>query len=410
MAIASEKVSFTGSQGGSLAARLDLPPAPKAFALFAHCFTCSKESAAATRVSRALAAQGIATLRFDFTGLGGSDGEFANTGFSSNVADLVAAAGYLRREHQAPSLLVGHSLGGAAVLAAAARIDEVKAVATLNAPFDPAHVEHLFGEETQAIEAEGEREVCLAGRPFRVRKEFLEDVREAELAPKIRDLSRALLVLHAPTDDLVSIESARRIFETARHPKSFVALDGADHLLSRRSDAEYAATVLSAWASRYLNPADAPEDDDALEHGVVVVRERREGRYDQDVRIRHHRLLADEPEDVGGADRGPSPYDFLLAGLGACTNMTLRMYAEHKKIALRRVKVTLRHEKVHAKDCADCETKQGKLDRIERVIELEGDLDAATRQRLLEIAEKCPVHRTLHSEVKVVSRLKDEAT
>ncbi|MEZ4225560.1 MAG: alpha/beta fold hydrolase [Polyangiaceae bacterium] len=406
MTIASKKITFPSAQGHSLAARLELPEGqPRAFALFAHCFTCSKDSTAASRISRALADEGFAVLRFDFTGLGGSEGDFANTDFSSNLSDLVAAADYLRAEYQAPTVLVGHSLGGAAVLRAAARIEETRAVVTLNAPFDPAHVKELLSAAEPALLAAEEAEVNLAGRTFRVKRSLLDDLSDQPMREAIGNLGAALLVMHSPTDDVVGVDNARLIFEAARHPKSFVSLDGASHLLGQRADAIFAARVIAAWAARYLAAEKEPKPDDERDHSVVVA-ETHEGRYTQSVAFGNHRMRADEPVALGGLDSGPSPYDLLLASLGACTSMTLRMYAEHKQLPLDGVRVTLEHRKIYAKDCGDCETKQGKIDHIDRVIEVEGDLSDEQRQRLLEIADKCPVHRTLHAEVKIASQLK----
>jgi putative redox protein len=379
-----ESIRFPGAHG-ELAARLDTPVGqPRAYALFAHCFTCSKESKAAAYVSQALAGYGIATLRFDFSGLE----------FTSNVDDLLAAAGWLRENRAAPQVLVGHSLGGAAVLVAAGRIPEARAIATIGAPFEPAHVTRLL---------KGEGKVDLGGRPATVTKEFLEDLERQNPAETIGALRKPLLVFHSPRDAIVDIENASKIFLAAKHPKSFVSLDRADHLLTQKADAQYAATVLAAWASRYL---DAPAEAQAAEvvPGVRVA-EAGEGRFAQLVQAGRHRLRADEPVAVGGDDSGPGPYDLLLAALGACTSMTVRMYAEQKKWPLRRVSVELKHDKVHAADCAECETREGRIDRIERVLTLEGELDDAQRQRLLEIASKCPVHRTLHSEVWVPTRL-----
>jgi putative redox protein len=401
-----ERVDFANSRGQTLAALLELPERePVATALFAHCFTCGKDNLAAKRIAEALAQRGIAVLRFDFTGLGMSEGEFASTNFSSNVADLVAAADHLRKTGRAPTLLIGHSLGGAAVLAAAARVPEARAVATIAAPSDHGHVTGLFKDKVAEIRERGEVEVALAGRPFRIRREFLDDVAEQKTIDAVVGLRKALLVLHSPTDDTVSIDNASKIFLAARHPKSFVSLADADHLLTRRSDAIYAAHVIAAWAERYLEGA--PQREAAADAGPrpVVVTETRASTFQQDVTIGPHRMLADEPVAAGGRDSGPGPYEFLLAGLGACTAMTLRLYADRKKLALRRVSVTLRHAKIHAADCADCETKDGMLDRIDRVIALDGDLDDAERARLLEIADKCPVHRTLTSEIDIRTAL-----
>ncbi|MDJ0349002.1 bifunctional alpha/beta hydrolase/OsmC family protein [Cryobacterium sp. PH29-G1] len=399
----SARLEFTGSQGATLAARLDLPDStPRAYALFAHCFTCSKDVFAAARISRALTDFGIAVLRFDFTGLGQSGGDFANTNFSSNIEDLVHAADFLREHYVAPSLLIGHSLGGAAVLAVTSRIPEVRAVATIGAPADPDHLAHLLRESRAEIEACGEAEVQLAGRTFRIRRQFLDDIAAQPQAERIRDLGAALLVMHSPVDSTVDVDNARRIYGAARHPKSFVALDGADHLLTKPADAAFAAGMLATWASRYaLDPSPEPIVPEVVAdpaEGLVVVSESGTGAFAQNVLIGQHRLTADEPEPIG-TDTGPSPYDYLLAGLGACTSMTVRMYAERKKWPLEKVTVTLRHSRIHAQDCSNCETETGQVDRIERVIRFDGDLDDDQRQKLREIADKCPVHRTLHSEI-----------
>ena len=399
-----ERFDFPNASGQTLAALLERPVGePVAFALLAQCFTCGKDNLAAKRIARTLAERGIAVLRFDFTGLGASEGEFANTNFSSNVDDLVAAADHLRSVAGAPTLLVGHSLGGAAVLAAAARIPEVRAVATIAAPSDPGHVTGLFKEKVGDIRAQGEREVVLSGRTFRIRREFLDDVAEQKLLPRVADLRKALLVLHSPTDDTVGIDNATRIFLAARHPKSFISLADADHLLSRRADAVYAAHVIAAWAERYVAMAAQPGTEN--EGRPVVVAETREGKFQQSVTIGPHHFVADEPVAAGGLDTGPSPYEWLLTGLGACTAMTLRLYADHKALPLDHVSVRLMHSKIHATDCAECETKEGMLDRIDRTITLEGQLDEAQRARLIEIADRCPVHRTLTSEIDIRTTL-----
>jgi putative redox protein len=402
--IRSEKVEFAGSRGATLAGRLDRPAGkPRGFALFAHCFTCSKDVFAAQRIASALAERGIAVLRFDFTGLGNSQGDFANTSFSSNVADLVAAADFLRAQHEAPKLLIGHSLGGAAVPLAAAQIPECIGVATLNAPFDAQHVRHLFGESLETIAQQGEAKVTLAGRSFTIRQDFVQDLVQHRPMEVLHNLHRALLIFHAVKDQTVGIENAKLIYEAARHPKSFIALDEADHLLTRREDAIYIADMLAAWAMRYIGVVTKAPPEAAP--GTVVVSEAGEGIFPQLISAHGHLLRADEPVEVGGTDSGPGPYDLLLAGLGACTAMTLRMYAARKTWPLENAHVTLRHDKIHAADCADCETKAGMLDRIERVIRLDGPLDAEQKARLMDIADKCPVHKTLTSEIRIETRM-----
>ncbi len=394
-----ERITFTGQGGDKLAARLDMPDGPHlGTALFAHCFTCSKDIPAARRIAGRLAAMGIAVLRFDFTGLGHSQGEFANTSFTSNVGDLIAAAEYLEGRDMAPGLLIGHSLGGAAVLKAAASLPSVKAITTIGAPFDPAHVTHNFGDALDEINEKGKAEVSLGGRPFTISKNFLEDVSAENLSPAIGQLNRALLVLHAPGDKIVGIENASQIFLAAKHPKSFVTLDNADHLISRGEDAEYAAEVISAWVGRYLN-IDPPAPPKGAPEGIVRVTEADASGFLQDVNSGPlHHVLADEPLAYGGTNQGMTPYGFLAAGLGACTSMTIRMYARRKKWPLTSVSVDVTHNKVHAQDAAD--TAPTKVDEFKRAIRLTGDLDAEQRQRLLEIADKCPVHKTMeHSSV-----------
>jgi uncharacterized OsmC-like protein/alpha-beta hydrolase superfamily lysophospholipase len=397
-----EKFNFRNAQGDALAALLDRPDGPvRAVALFAHCFTCGKDNKAARRIAEGLKLHGIAVLRFDFTGLGASEGEFANTTFSSNVDDLVAAADHLREKLAAPAILVGHSLGGAAVLAAAHRIAEAHAVVTINAPADPAHVTGLLGEQVANIDLQGEVEVTLGGRKFKVRRAFLDDIAEQMLTTRIGALHKALLIFHSPTDEIVGIDNASHIFLAAKHPKSFISLAGADHLVSRPSDAAYVAGVIAAWAERYLDMAPDQVLDPDTQEGTVLVRETGGGKFQQEIVSGPHRLLADEPVKAGGLDSGPGPYDLLLAALGACTSMTVRLYADLKQIPLSRTVVRLRHQKIYAKDCAECESKEGKIDHIDRGITFEGDLTAEQRARLIEIADKCPVHRTLESEISI---------
>jgi putative redox protein len=410
MAPRSEKITFSGVNGDLLAGRLDLPDGqPVAYALWAHCFSCTKDIFAASRVASGLTAHGIAVLRFDFTGLGTSEGDFANTNFSSNVGDLVAAADHLRQNFDAPKLLIGHSLGGAAVLASASQVPEAEAVCTIGAPADPAHVAHTFQDSRAEIEERGEAEVLLAGRPFRIKKQFLDDIESQKLEQDIATMRKALLVFHSPIDTIVDIEDAGRIFQAARHPKSFVSLDKADHLLSAKEDAAYVADVIAAWAARYVGstPA-APRSAPAALPGTVVVAETGQGKFANAVSVGgRHSVLADEPASYGGTDTGPTPYDFLLAGLGACKTMTMRLYADRKGFPLDRARVTLKHSKIHAEDCAECETKNGRIDRIDVEIEVLGDMDAETRQKIADIAERCPVHRTLLSEMQIESRYKE---
>lgn len=399
-----EKIHFSNQRGNRLAARLDTPTegTPDAYALFAHCFTCSKDLRAVGAISRALNRQNIAVLRFDFTGLGESEGDFADTNFSSNVDDLVEAADYLADHHEAPRILIGHSLGGAAVLQAAHRIESSEAVATIGAPYDPEHVTQHLDDSLEEIKSSGKARISLAGRAFTIRKQFLEDLAATKMEETIRTLDRALLISHSPVDQTVGIENAARIFKAAKHPKSFVSLDDAHHLLTDPSDAEYIGVVLGAWARKYVGFS---EDETTPAEGEVVTKTG-DG-FRTEITAGRHRLVGDEPEAVGGTDAGPSPYDLLLSALGTCTGMTLRMYADEKDWPLEEASVRLTHEKVHAEDCEHCGTDSGTVERIERDIELTGDLSDEQRERLLEIANKCPVHRTLHSEIEVSSSLTD---
>ncbi|AZV79074.1 OsmC family protein [Parasedimentitalea marina] len=399
-----EQITFPGHAGTPLAARLDMPEGPVlATALFAHCFTCSKDIPAARRIAGRLAAMGIAVLRFDFTGLGHSKGEFANTSFSSNVADLIAAAQYLAGRNMAPQLLIGHSLGGAAVLRARAGIPSVKGVVTLGAPFDPAHVAHNFSCALAEIESKGSAEVTLGGRPFTISQAFVDDIRSETLNVAIAHLNAALLVLHAPQDAIVGIENAANIFTTAKHPKSFITLDGTDHLISRAPDAEYAAEMIAAWAGRYIDMT-PPAPPPGTPEGILRVSEVTPDGFLQDIQSGpDHHAYADEPLAYGGSNLGMSPYGFVSAGLGACTSMTIRMYARRKGWPLQQVSVEISHDKVHAQDATT--GNPSRIDQFTRVVHLQGDLSAEQRSRLLEIADKCPVHRTLEHGARVVTRL-----
>jgi len=395
------KVEFTGSDGNRLAGLLEQPDGkPSAFALFAHCFTCGKDIASASRVARALVARGYAVLRFDFTGIGSSDGDFANTNFSSNVQDLLAATDFLRSEWQAPALLIGHSLGGTAVLKAAESIAEARGVVTIGSPADASHVAKQFACDIDVIEQNGIAEVSLAGRPFTIKKQFLDDIATQSMA-HIRHLDKALLVMHSPNDITVSINEAEQIYKAAKHPKSFVSLDNADHLLSRKADAEYVAQTIAAWAGRYIGSEEQVIAQTTGITGGEVIVEEKNMKFTQNVTTDNHFWLADEPVSVGGSDLGPDPYEHLLAALGTCTSMTMRMYAKRKKWPLKQAKVHLRHYRDHGADCAHCDEDHPQLDVIDREITLSGELDDAQRQRLMEIADRCPVHRTLHGKIKI---------
>jgi putative redox protein len=393
-------VTFSNADGHILAGQLEMPVdrKPHAFALFAHCFTCTKNLTAIRNISRALSMMGIAVLRFDFTGLGQSEGNFAQTGFSSDVSDLLSAVNFLKREYQAPVLAIGHSLGGTAVLMAAGSLPSVKAIATIGAPCDPAHVKHLLRHDLASIENDGKAMVDIGGRPFPITKHFLEDLNAFDPEPAIRRLNKALLLLHSPQDSIVDIGNAAAVYQAARHPKSFVSLDGADHLLSNPSDSLYAGEVIGCWVKRYII---FPQPEPISTDKRVAVRTGLDS-LTTEVKAGNHSLLADEPAEVGGSDLGPTPYDLLTASLGACTAMTLRLYADRKKWPLTNVLVHLRHEKIHALDSEQPE-REALLDHIWREVELEGDLTEEQRVRLLEIAEKCPVHKTLHAKVKIIT-------
>ncbi|MTI26461.1 bifunctional alpha/beta hydrolase/OsmC family protein [Fulvivirga kasyanovii] len=399
----SKQVHFENARGQQLSARIELPVSgkPAAYAIFAHCFTCSKNLSAVVNISRALTINKIAVLRFDFTGLGESEGEFSETNFSSNISDLVAAAEYLSNHYEAPKILIGHSLGGAAALASAPAMASVKAVITIGAPANPQHLKKLFIESIEEIKAKGEATVSIGGRDFRVKEQLLNDLQEADLDKGIGQLKKALLIMHSPQDNIVSIDNAQKIYENARHPKSFITLDGADHLISKKEDSVYTGNVIATWAARYI---DLSVEEPLSTDKQVVCRTGDDG-YTTQIQAGDHPLLADEPTSVGGKNLGPTPYDLLVAGLGACTGMTLRMYADRKKWPLDEVRVHLQHSKVHEQDCENCDDENAKLDQVTREIELFGDLTDEQKERLIEIANKCPVHKTLHAGVQVKTKL-----
>ena len=396
-----QKITFPNQQGQQLAARLEVPPhqPPYAYAIFAHCFTCSKNLNAALHISRTLTQHGIAVLRFDFTGLGDSEGDFANTNFSSNVEDLIAAASFLEKEYAAPRLLVGHSLGGAAVLLASLRITSIEAVATIAAPARPDHLQRLFTQDLDTIRREGKAEITLGGRSFTITQQLIDDLEEAHEQHRVGQVRHPLLILHSPADQTVSIDNATDIYRQANHPKSFISLDNADHLLSHKADSEFAGAMIGSWVQRYVKPS-PPE---TLPFDAQVATHTGPG-FVTEISVQQHTLIADEPESVGGSNLGPTPYDLVVAGVGACTGMTLRMYADRKGWPLERVHVYLQHEKEYAEDCDHCEDPARKIDRMERIIELDGDLDDEQRARLMEMADKCPVHKTLKAGLSVTTR------
>ncbi len=404
-----QKLYFKNPDGKRLAAHMDLPldEKPTAFAIFAHCFTCTKNFTAIVNIDRALAMHGIAVLRFDFTGLGESEGDFSETSFSTNVADIVAAADFLKDAYEAPRLLIGHSLGGAAVIQAARAIPSVEAVSTIAAPAElKGLIRFLEGPPIEKLEKEGETTINISGRNFKIKRRFLDDLRQDNMEEAIRALRRPLLIFHSPVDKIVSIDQAAKIFVATRHPKSFISLDKADHLLSNQSDSLYVGSVLAAWVSKYLKISERKYFQPELSDNRIMARTGKTG-FRTEIIANGHSLVADEPIAAGGANSGPTPYDLLVSALGACTGMTIRMYADRKKLPLDAIIVRLRHEKIHAEDCRDCDDPKSKVDFIEREIELQGDLDQPTRQRLLEIANRCPVHRTLESRSRIASKLKD---
>ncbi|MFT7121091.1 MAG: putative redox protein [Neolewinella sp.] len=398
------RITFPNGRGQNLSARLEFPvnQKPHAYAIFAHCFTCSSALGVVRNISRELNLKGYGVLRFDFTGLGNSGGDFVDTNFTTNISDLLAAAEWLGEHYESPALLVGHSLGGAAVLCSAKMLDSVKAVATIGAPYAPAHVSAHFAENFDEIKARGAATVNIGGRPFQIASQFLDDLEGHRMEDHIKDLDVALLFLHSPQDRTVSIDEAAKLYSAAHHPKSFVSLDGADHLLTNPNDAHYAGQVIAGWSARYIPaPASAP----LKSNKEVAVRLDDEAGFTTEIMVRHHSLTADEPESVGGNDYGPGPYELVSAGLGACTAMTIQMYARRKKWPLTSVEVHIDHAKDYAIDMAESGDKPTKIDRFDRVLILEGDLDDKQKARLLEIADRCPVHRTLHETVEVVTRL-----
>lgn len=399
----SKKVVFINKNGYKLSARLELPlnSQPDAYAVFAHVFTGSKSLSATRHISRALTLNGIAVLRFDFTGLGESEGDFSDTNFSSNVEDLLAACRFLRDNYSPPNIMIGHSLGGAASVFAAAKVDSIKAVATIGAPSEPDHVTHLLTSKIEDIEKTGMAQVNIGGQIFTIKKHFLDDLRSKDMYKIVKNLNKAILVLHSPQDTVVEIENAAKIYHAAMHPKSFVTLNDADHMLTNKNDAFYVGNMIATWAKRYV---EIPKTISLATHKQVVARLGQSG-YTTDIMAGKHGLIADESESLGGADFGPSPYELLNASLGACTAMTLQMYARRKNWDLQEVQVHLSFARSYKDDCEHCDEKERRLDVFDREIEIKGNLDESQISRLLEIANKCPIHRTLAASGEVRTKL-----
>ena len=402
----SEKVRFQNKEGIELSARIDFPvdQKPLAFAIFAHCFTCNKNFHAVKNISKGLTSNGIAVMLFDFTGLGQSDGEFESTTFTTNIQDLFAASDFLTDEYEAPKIMIGHSLGGAAALFAAQQLEHIKAAICMAAPFDPYHVTHLLADEIDKIKKEGKAKVNIGGRPFTISKSFLDDLDDHKPEKAAKELRKALLIMHSPQDNVVSIENAAKIYQAAMHPKSFISLDGADHLLQEEKDSIYAGSMIAHWVRKYLE-TEIKEDEKSLTSDYKVAVQTSKESLSTEIKAGRHHLTADEPIDLGGEDSGPTPYDLLSAALGACTSMTLQMYAKHKKWNLEEVTVHVDHEKKHSKDALKEGENSAKLDHFSRKVQLKGDLDQGQRERLLEIANRCPVKRTLSSDIQINSEL-----
>lgn len=402
----SERIKFKNKEGFQLSAKLNFPvdKKPLAFAIFAHCFTCNKNFHAVKNISKGLTSNGIAVLLFDFTGLGQSEGEFESTTFTTNIQDLFAASDFLSENYEAPKIIIGHSLGGAAALFAAQQLENIKAAVCIAAPFNPYHVTHLIADDLEKIKKEGKAKVNIGGRPFTISQSFIDDLDDHKPEEAAKDLRKALLIMHSPQDNVVSIENAAKIYQAAMHPKSFISLDGADHLMQDESDSIYAGSMIAHWVRKYL-VSEIAEDEDRLESDFKVAVQTSNESLSTEIKAGRHHLVADEPKDVGGDDSGPTPYDLLSAALGACTSMTVQMYAKRKKWELNEVTVHIDHQKKHEQDALKEGKKSAKLDHFTRKIELQGNLDQEQRERLLEIANRCPVKRTLTSDIQIHSEL-----
>lgn len=401
------KITFKNKDGLDLKGSIELPDnrVPHNFVLFAHCFTCNKNFFAVKNISNSLVSHGFGVLRFDFTGLGESEGDFEDSNFSGNVEDLISAASYLEENYKAPSLLIGHSLGGAAVLFAAKLLSSVTAIATIGAPSHIGHIKHLLKDDLNKIQEKGMSAVNIGGRNFNIKKQFLDDLENKDLKELIPHLNKSLLILHSPQDTIVGIKNAEEIYLAAKHPKSFISLDGADHLLSNKIDSSYAGNIIGSWAHRYL---DIPEQLE-IKAGLDVVAHLGPEGFTTQIKAGKHNLIADEPEHFGGNDFGPNPYEYVSAGLAACTSMTLQMYAKRKGWVLDFVETQVNYGKEYAIDCENCEKDEAKIDTFKRKLTIKGDLDGEQRKKLLEIANKCPVHKTLNTETQIITSLVDQA-
>ena len=394
------RLEIENRKGLKLQAYLELPAnqKPNHFTIFAHCFSCNSNFNAVKNISRSLSNHGFGVLRFDFTGLGKSEGEFAESHFSANVEDLLDVSNYLEKHYKAPSLLVGHSLGGAAVIVAASKLEHIKAVATVGAPATVSHVTHLFSHGTDDIQEKGDVEVKIGGRPFKINQDFVNDFGKTDLPKIIKKLRKPILVMHAPFDKVVGIENAHQIYHNAIHPKSFISLDDADHLLSKQTDSIYVGNMIGTWVERYFEPEDnnmiSSNGEQLVGHLNLL-----EDNFTTSIQTKKHSFIADEPTNIGGDDFGPSPYDFLSAGLAACTVMTLKMYADRKKWDLHEVFVYITYSRKHSDDLDIEVDKPTRFDHLQKKIKIVGNLEEKQRNRLKEIASKCPVHKTLQSKI-----------
>ncbi|GAB5539551.1 MAG: bifunctional alpha/beta hydrolase/OsmC family protein [Salibacteraceae bacterium] len=401
----SEKLSISNKSGTALHAVLELPPNqhPTHYAMFAHCFTCSSNLNAVRNVSRSLANQGFGVVRFDFTGLGKSEGAFADSHFSGNVSDLICVAEHIKQHYSAPKLIVGHSLGGAASIVAASKLDYIEAVATIAAPSSVQHTKKHFSHGIEELSEKGAIEVNIGGRPFKIDSEFVKDFDNTDLLKVVKELRKPILIMHAPFDKTVAIQSAQELYTSSMHPKSFISLDGADHLLTEKRDSEYVGDVIGSWVKRYFPPVEAQRlstEGEQLVGRLNLV----EDNFTTSIQTNKHSIVADEPEEVGGDDFGPAPYELLGASLIACTAMTIKLYAERKEWPLTEVEVFVSHSKKHRDDA---DSGSAKLDHLQKKLRFHGDLSDDQRERLKEIASKCPVHRTLLTEVVIETELLD---